>query len=344
VASSSVPSTVFAAPRPAEPAAARAPAVAAALPVAIVATPALDDALRRWVEGILGWQPVEDDPDGPVPPVLRLADPDGMATLAAPTGARADGTEDGRRAEVPTLLVVPAAADAVAVARLVAQVTPAGVVAWPSERERLPELVATVIAAPRARRRDARTLRVGGAAGGVGTTTVALALAGLAGWARLRTLAVVTGHAPVRDAPRVPAAALTSPDLWRRAAPLAGVDGARVVAIDGRPLDAPVGRGLDLAVLDVGQEPDVDVLVCRPDAAALATVATTSAGAVVVVGSGLVPAGRIALIAGGRRVLEVDHSVRVARAHLEGLVPTALPGRWLRTLVPLVDAVVADGA
>lgn len=308
----------------------------AALPVAIACAPALDDALRRWVEGILGWQPVDDDPDGPVPPRVRLADPWGHAISLA------EGRGPSRSSEVPTVLVVPDAADATEVARLVARAAPAAVLAWPRERDRLPELVTSVVTASRGRRRDARTLRVGGAAGGVGTTTVTLALAGLAGWARLRTLAIVSGHAPVRAAPRVTAAAIASPDLWSRALELPGVEGARVVGVDGPPVEPPVGRGFDLAVLDAGTGIDVDVLVCRPDAAALDAVATTSAGAVVVVGQGLVATERLAELAGGRRMLELASSARVARAHLEGRVPTALPGRWLRGLVPLVDAVLAD--
>lgn len=312
-------------------------ALPSALPVALACTSTLDDALRRWVEGILGWQPVDDDPEGPVPPAVRLADPGGHLALV-PT----DGRAAGGPGEVPTVLVVPDGADAVEVARLVARAAPAAVLAWPRERDRLPELVASVLAAPRARPRDARTLRVGGSAGGVGATTVVLALAGLAGWARLRTLAVVSGHAPVRSAPRVAAAAITSPDLWMRAHPLHGVEGARVVGVDGTPREVPGGRGFDLAVVDAGNEADVDVLVCRPDAAAIDAVATTSAGAVVVVGDGLVPLARLVELAGGRRVLPVARSVRVARAHLEGLVPTALPGRWLRGLVPVVDAVLAD--
>ena len=310
-----------------------------ALPVALACAPTLDDALRRWVEGILGWQPVDDDPDGPVPPAVRLADPGGHRALAL-----ADDRVAGGTGEVPTVLVVPDGSDAVEVARLVARAAPAAVLAWPRERDRLPDLVASVLAAPRARRRDARTLRVGGSAGGVGATTVVLALAGLAGWARLRTLAVVSGHAPVRSAPRVAAAAITSPDLWTRASPLHGVEGARVVGVDGTPREVPGGRGFELAVVDAGHEVDVDVdvLVCRPDAAAIEAVATTSAGAVVVVGDGLVPLARLVELAGGRRVLPVARSVRVARAHLEGLVPTALPGRWLRGLVPVVDALLTD--
>ncbi|MEY3019580.1 MAG: hypothetical protein RLZZ272_564 [Actinomycetota bacterium] len=305
-----------------------------ALPVAIVCAPVLDDALRRWVEGILGWQPVEDDIDGPVPPRVRLADPAGHAAILA------EARGSGRGSEVPTVLVVPESADATEVARLVARAVPAAVLAWPRDRDVLPELVASVVVASRGRRRGARTLRVGGAAGGVGATTVTLALAGLAGWARLRTLAIVRGHVPVRGTPRVSAAAIASPDLWSRALELPGVAGARVVAVDGGPAEAPVGRGFDLAVLDAGREPDVDVLVCRPDAAALDAVATTSAGAIVVVGRGLVAGERLAGLAGGRRVVEVADSVRVARAHLEGRVPTALPGRWLRGLVPLVDGVL----
>jgi hypothetical protein len=61
------------------------------------------------------------------------------------------------------------------------------------------------------------------------------------------------------------------------------------------------------------------------------------AGAVVVVGKGLLSADRIAQLAGGRTVVHVPTSVRVARAVLRGQVPAGLPGSWIDALRPVLD-------
>lgn len=303
-----------------------------AVPVTLACATALAEPVRRWVEGILGWQVVDDDPDGPVPPVVRLLD---VATAAARGAARA--------VDVPTVLVVgddpPAAA-----ARAAVEVGPSAVLRWPDERDRLGAAVAGVLATPRGRRGATRTIRVGGAAGGVGTTTVVLALAGLAGWAGWRSLAAVGDAGGVRSATPVGAAALRAPDLWLRAAPLDGVPSARVVAVDGRPPAEPLAdRSVTIAVVDAGVDADVDVLVCRPDGAARRRVPGTSAGAVVVAGPGPVDLEELVAAAGGRRVIALPASVRVARAVLAGRAPAALPGRWLRLLVPLLEDVVTAG-
>lgn len=304
----------------------RAPAEARsiAVPIALCCEPMTGDALRRWVEGILGWQTVEDDPDGPVPPVVRLVD------VANATSELA--------VDVPTLLVVDDTVRAIDAARAARLCAPAAVLAWPEDRASLPDLVTAITSGHRGPDGDARTLRVGGTSGGVGTTTVALALAGLAGWTSRRTLALVRDHAPVGPATRVPADAVSANDLWSRAWPLPGVGGVRVVVVEGVVRDVvPAVRGVDLVVVDAGVDGEVDVLVCRPDAPALASVPTTTAGAIVVSGEGVVPVSRLVAAAGGRRVVVLPHSVRVARAHLRGRVPTALPGRWLRPLLALVD-------
>jgi hypothetical protein len=296
-----------------------------AVPVALRCEAMPGDALRRWVEGILGWQTVEDDPDGPVPPVVRLVD---VANASAP----------GPDGDVPTLLVVDGSVRAVEAARAARLCAPAGVLSWPEDRASLPTLVAGITAGHGGTNAASRTLRVGGASGGVGTTTVTLALAGLAGWTARRTLAVVRDHAPVGPATRIPADAVNATDLWSRAWPLPGVGGVRVVVVDGAARGVtPDVRGADLVVVDAGVDVEVDVLVCRPDAPALESVPTTTAGAVVVCGDGIVPLARIVAAAGGRRVVVLPHSVRVARAHLRGRVPTGLPGRWLRPLLALVD-------
>jgi hypothetical protein len=171
----------------------RAPAEARgiAVPIALRCEATTGDALRRWAEGILGWQTVEDDPDGPVPPVVRLVDVANAASELA--------------GDVPTLLVVDDTVRAIDAARAARLCAPAAVLAWPEDRASLPALVTAVMDGHRGPDGNARTLRVGGTSGGVGTTTVALALAGLAGWTSRRTLALVRDHAPVGPAPRVPA-------------------------------------------------------------------------------------------------------------------------------------------
>jgi hypothetical protein len=320
---SSMPPLVGSAP-PAVPT-----AVPAAVPVALALGERHVGSVRRWLEGTLGWQAVEDDLDGPVPPAVRILDLDGADRML----------EAGGIDRLPTVLLVEADDDPGRAADLARRLVPTGVCRWPAGREDLPRLVARVIGGPRRSERTSRTLRVGGVAGGVGTTTVTLALTGLAAWSGLRALAVVHGHAGVRSATPVPAEALVAPDLWARATPLAGLASARVVHT-GRsvPQRPPEDRRIGVSVLDVGTAAEVDVVVCRPDRAAAEQLPTTMAGAVVVVGQGLLSVPRVRELAGGRTVVHLPTSVRVARAVLRGQVPAGLPGRWLAELRPvLVD-------
>jgi hypothetical protein len=126
-------------------------------------------------------------------------------------------------------------------------------------------------------------------------------------------------------------------DLFERATPLPGVPGARAVMPS-----APVAPGADLGaagadfvVVDAGRSAEGDVLVCRPDRAALERLAATAAGAVVVNGQGAASPRAVLRAAGGRRLLTLPWSTRVARAGLAGRVPGSLPGSWLRRLAPL---------
>jgi hypothetical protein len=303
-----------------------------ALPVALALGARHVGSVRGWLEGTLGWQAVEDDVDAPVPPVVRLIDVDAAAT-------RATGSADGstHALDLPSVLLVEDADPPHVVGEVVRTLAPLGICRWPVDRDALPDLVARALRAPRPVSASSRTLRVGASAGGVGATTVVLALAGIAAWAGQRALAVVHGHAGVRAATAVPADALGAPDLWNRAAPVPAVAGLRVVHT-GRvaPDRAPDDRRIELAVLDVGTEADADIVVCRPDGAAAAMLPSTMAGAVVVVGAGLLSAERIGALAGGRLVVHAPSSARVARAVLRGHVPAGLPGAWLATLGPLL--------
>jgi hypothetical protein len=318
-----------------------------AVPVALALGERHVGSVRRWLEGTLGWQAVEDDLDGPVPPAVRIVDLDGASRLlesgpgvapgVAPGGGHGPNLDPGRGDWLPTVLLVEDDEHPGLAADISRRLVPAGVCRWPAGRDALPMLVARAIGGPRRTARAGRTLRVGGVAGGVGTTTVALALAGLAAWSGQRALAVVHGHAGVRTATPVPADALVAPDLWARATPLPGLVSARVVHT-GRsvPQRSPEDRRIGLSILDVGTAAEVDVVVCRPDGAAAEQLPATMAGAVVVVGQGLLSVARVRELAGGRTVVQVPTSVRVARAVLRGQVPAGLPGRWLADLRPVL--------
>jgi hypothetical protein len=309
--------------------AARPDALPAALPVALVLGERSVGSVRRWLEGTLGWQTVDDDLDGPVPPAVRLVDLDGAGRVL----------DSGTLDRLPTVLLVRADDPPALAADVARRLGPTGVCGWPDGREQLPRIVTRGIGAARRGRTTGRTLRVGGVAGGVGTTTVALALTGLVAWSGQRALAVVHGQAGVRITTPVPPDAVVAPDLWARATPLPGVASARVVHTGtAPPRRAPEDRRIDTSIIDVGTDSEVDVVVCRPDRAAVDQLPTTMAGAVVVVGRGLLSEARIGELAGGRLVVHVTTSVRVARAALRGQVPAGLPGGWLASLRPVLDA------
>jgi hypothetical protein len=305
---------------------------AQAVPVALALGERHVGSVRRWIEGTLGWQAVDDDLDGPVPPSVRIVDIEGAVRLLDA------GHEASRADRLPTLLLVEDD-DVVALAADVARrLQPAGVCRWPDGRDALPDLVVRAVSQHRPGAEAGRVLRVGGIAGGVGTTTVVLALTGIAAWSGERALAVVHGQAGVREATPVPPDAVVSPDLWSRATPLPGVDGARVVHTGpAAPARVPTDRRIDLSIVDVGTSAEPDIVVCRPDRGAVEQLPVTMAGAVVVVGRGLLSDERIAELAGGRRVVHVPTSVRVARAVLRGHVPAGLPGTWLAALRPLLE-------
>jgi hypothetical protein len=305
-----------------------------ALPVALALGTRHVGSVRRWLEGTLGWQTVEDDIDAPVPPVVRIVDVDAAATRAL--GSIAGSTH---ALQLPTVLIVEDDDAPHVVAEVARTLVPLGVCRWPTDRDALPELVARALRSPRASPRPGRILRVGATAGGVGATTVTLALAGLAAWGGRRSLAVVHGQTGVRTATSVPPDALAAPDLWNRAAPIPSLAGMRVVHTGRSPADVtPEDRRIELAVLDVGTEADADIVVCRPDGAAATLLPSTMAGAVVVVGAGLLSVPRIRELAGGRLVVHVPSSARVARAVLRRQVPSGLPGTWLTLLEGLIAA------
>ena len=301
---------------------------ASATPVALDLHGPLAEVVRRTVEGQLGWQVVDDDPTSLVPARLRLID----AAVSAPS-------------TLPTLLLVDPGDDPVEVARGTAALHPAQILAWPVDGATLAAAAATALAR-RGDRRDtgAATVRVGGAGGGVGTSIVAAALAGIAGWSGRRSLLASAAEAVVpADSPVLVPSALAALDLWSRASEVPGVGELRAVRIAGPAGDiAPDDHRIEVAVLDQGPADDVDVLVCARDPRALAALTRTTAGAIVVVGDGPVPRRTLLEAVGSRRRVELPWSSRVARAAVAGRVPSALPGRWLRPLLPLVPLARPD--
>jgi hypothetical protein len=299
-----------------------------ALPVAVDVDDRLAVEVRDHVEGVLGWQPVDEATAALVPPVLRLV---------TPGAAVADG-------QVPCVLLLPEGTSAADAARAGARHRAEVSVAWPAERAGLAQRVAPLLVAPRPSvARD--VIHVAGAAGGVGTSTVTLAIAGLAAWRGARALAVLAPGAPLDGVRTVDPAAVAADDLYGRATPVPGVAGARAVMLStaGRPADDLGSAGADLVVVDAGARADGDVLVCRPDRAALERLAVTTAGAVVVNGHGPAPWSALNQAAGGRRLVTLPSSVRVARAALAGRVPASLPGSWLRRLEPLAPRSTSTG-
>jgi hypothetical protein len=92
---------------------------------------------------------------------------------------------------VPTVLLVGDDDSGTAAAGAACRLRPGAVVAWPEDRDRLSAVVAELLVAARSAATATCTLRVGGASGGVGTSTIVLALAGLIGWSGRHTLAAV---------------------------------------------------------------------------------------------------------------------------------------------------------
>ncbi len=300
-----------------------------ALPVHLAVDGADADAVRDWIEGVLGWQRSEVDGDDPVPPLLCIRD------LTAAGVERPAGVAP----ELPTILLVGDDTPPAGAAAAAGQLRPAAVLGWPSQRDALPEVASAVLS----RRTEpdpgaGSVLRVGGSAGGVGTTTVALALGGLKAWRGDTTLVAVRGYG--LDWCPVQTAALGGNDLWAAADVLPGFDGVlrAVRIVDAEPAPAPRDPAVAALVLDLGPDADADVLVCRADGAGLDAMEATAAAAVVVVGGGPLPRAAVDRAAQGRRLVTLPHSARVARAGLQGRVPAGLPGSFVARLAPLLGS------
>jgi hypothetical protein len=165
---------------------------------------------------------------------------------------------------------------------------------------------------------------VAGVAGGVGTSTIALAVGGLLAWGGASVL-VAGGDALLELA----GALGRAPSVGAHVA-VAGVAGLSVSA--GRGDAAAAGWDGDVVVVDDGTRVTASstVVVTRPDAG-LRRVRDLDLPAVVNGRSPLGPSDvRRAL--GRAPLAQLPWSVRVARAGLGGRVPSGLPGRWLEEL------------
>lgn len=279
-----------------------------------------DEPVRRFLESVLGWQVIDTATANLLPPAVRIVDT---------TITRED-------LSTPTILLIGDDESAKLVGDACVQCRPDAIVRWPDDRERVGEIVERVLdTRPSAEASGTRVLRVGGSAGGVGTTTLALAFAGLAGWRRWPSVAALRSGEFVSSHATIDAAACSSPDLYARATPLDGCATARVVVTSGT-VGSPTDPSLRLLVVDVGVTHDADVLVAGRDRAGLDAARRSTAGLVVAVGAGPASLEALAEASGGRRVVAVPTSARVRNAGFRQRLPAGLPGRWLQPLEPIV--------
>lgn len=276
-----------------------------ALPVSVDLTdPDLAADVTSHIESVLGWQAMAPGPHLPVR--LRLADapdPGGPPTVVIRRGAGGPDIRDAVRAGALDVLT------------------------WPDDAARLTDLVPPPVAVRPAR----RVLVVAGAAAGVGTSTVALALGALHAWTGQRVL-VLTDRSGLQLAgvDRAEAAGGGSIEV-------PGVPRLRLGTDLPGPTGATEGCGdLDVLVADGGTTSRATILVGRPDGRLLRalTAPTTTAAVVVTVGEGALHPAELARVIGDRDAIALPWSFRVGRAGLRGRVPGALPGRYLAALGP----------
>lgn len=306
------------------------------LPVAVTLPSPLGTQVALWIERDLGWQVV--DGGGPLEPVIALSD---RACGQLPWIAVTDGPPDGE--QVRRHLTAGAL----------------DVVAWPHDRLRIPLLAAQVEHGRDAADHRGR-LTVVGAAGGVGTSTVALAIGGLLAWSGAAVLvsgcadllglagAAGAGGGPQRAIGGRAAAEPGLPDPASGRSHAVGGDTRGVVPnpsapslVPGVPRLSVVGDGVDVAtaawigdivVVDAGTALTVEttVVVSRPDRNLER--ARASGRPVILVGDQPLGARDCRRLLGTSLLTHLPVSSRVARAGLQGHLPAALPGTWLREL------------
>lgn len=241
------------------------------------------------------------------------------------------GRLDPVAGEVPTVLVVGPVVAPVEAARSMRALGGSEAVAW--GRDGAGDLLVAALRAcvasgdPAPATRGQGVVGVGGASGGVGTTTVASALAAWTAWCGASTLLVVRDAVP--GVPCVGVDALATPAALAAATDVPGVRGLRRLTC--RDADAHAVRRVGVpAVVDLGVDADADVLVVRRDAAGLAATRATAAARLLVRASGPLAHRVVVRTAGPLVVGVVPEDPRVARAAVLGRVPAGLPGAWLR--------------
>ncbi|HVL99925.1 MAG TPA: hypothetical protein VM324_11600 [Egibacteraceae bacterium] len=288
------------------------------LPVSVDLRGALAEEVTAYVEGEAGWQVVADG--GPPRPVLTLTSRARPGEPCVVVVAGTPGHDETRAALLAGAL---------------------DVVGWPADRARLLDApLRTSELRPTGRR--ARILRVGGASGGSGTSTVALALAGLLAWSGRRVVVVgeddllrLAGLAPW-GGPGAADVAVLHPDeageeVAVLARPVPGVPGLAALGGPGAAVADAAGWPAEAVVVDLrahGRD-GADLLVARPDAGLRAA---AGARAVVVVGDGPLDGRAVRRVLSAPPVAWLPASARVARAGVAGRIPSALPGRWLAGL------------
>lgn len=289
------------------------------LPVSVDLDGVLADEVVAWVETEAGWQVVA--AGGPPTPALHLcATPrPGVASVVVVDGAPSPDVVRGA--------LLAGALD---------------VVGWPADRTRLLDAPARVRASsgPAA----GSVVRVAGAAGGTGTSTVALALGALAAWRGRRALVVgdedllpLCGIASWAGPGAGELASLPADDAAAEAAALArpvpGVPGLAVLGGGAAAIDAVSAWPAEVVIADVRATPGLasDVLVARPDVS-LRSAARTAARRVVVCGAGPLDPRGVRAVLGAPPAGWLPASARVGLAGVHGRVPSALPGTWVAAL------------
>jgi hypothetical protein len=283
----------------------------------------LGDEVAAFVEGEAGWQVVSPATgDVPLQPVLELC--------AAPRAGRA-------------CVVVregPVDAEAVRGALLDGALD---VIGWPHDRARLLEAPLRVHATRRAGG-GPRVLRVAGCGGGVGTSTLALAIGGLLAWsgkdvvvAGQEDLLRLCGLAPWAGPDELGAGASpgAGAEVTALARPVPGVEGLSVLPGGPDAAASTAGWPVDGVVVDLRAPRHLagaDLVCARPDATLAAVEGLPGDLPVVIAGDGPLDQAAVRRRLGRAPIAWLPASARVARAGVAGRVPAGLPGTWLKAL------------
>ncbi len=314
------------------------------LPVVVDLPGRLGEEVSAFVEIEAGWQVV--GAGGALEPVLELT---GAPRAGRPFVVVKEG---GVGAEEVRAALLDGALD---------------VISWPEDRARLLEAPLRIHATHR-QAAGPSVLRVAGAGGGVGTSTIALAIGGLLAWSGKKTVVVgdedllrLCGLGPwagpdastaSRPGSAAPAAGSGSEELGDRrvgdpepfalARPLPAVEGLSVLGGGGSAVRSTVGWPADAIVVDLRAPRHLagaDLLCARPDSGIAVLEAAPKDVPVIVVGDGPLDQLAVRRRLGRAPIAWLPQSARVARAGLAGTVPSGLPGSWLKILRTGLDRV-----